>query len=165
MERLDQRWVYFILVAFSLGMKSGYAQSAEETLCAKFEEVYFSCPIKDKIVSVCASGNISPENGYVQYRIGRPGHVEFQYPDAPVAPKNRFSISDILGGNLNITHLKFRSGKYDYMVYQGGVNGVYVKRAGKAVANLTCGVGDYQMINPRAKRGIETVPPVDDVDD
>lgn len=142
-----------------------FAQSGEKTLCASFEEIYFSCPVKDRIISVCASGNVSPENGYVQYRIGRPGHVELQYPSAPVVPKNKFTISDIFGGNLNIAHLKFRSGKYDYVIYQGNVSGVYVKKNGQRVVNLTCDAGDYQTISPRAKRGIETVPPVDDIDD
>lgn len=153
----------FLLSLF--GVRNCYAQSEEKTMCSSFEEVYFSCPVKNKIVSVCASGNVSPENGYVQYRIGRPGHVEFQYPSTPVVPKNRFSISDIFGGNLNIVHLKFKSGKYDYVIYQGDVSGVYVKKNGKRVVNLTCDAGDYQTISPRAKRGIETVPPVDDIDD
>lgn len=154
----------FPLIALSFVVMGGYARSEEVTLCSKSEEVYFSCSTKNKIVSVCALGNVSPENGYVQYRIGYPGNVEFQYPATPVVPKNRFSISDIFGGNLNIVHLKFRSGKYDYVIYQGDVSGVYVRKNGKTVANLVCGDGDYKTISPRAMRGIETVSPIDDID-
>lgn len=165
MSGSGKKIAYALLFLSLIGARNCYARSEEETMCSSFEEVYFSCPVKNKIVSVCASGNVSPENGYVQYRIGHPGHVEFQYPSAPVVPKNRFSISDIFGGNLNIVHLKFKSGKYDYVIYQGDVSGVYVKKNGKTVANLTCGAGDYKTISPRAKRGIETVPPVDDIDD
>lgn len=163
-----ERRVKIFCAAFAivfLYMRPALAQSGEKTLCASFEDIYFSCPVKDRVISVCASGNVSPENGYVQYKIGQPGHVEFQYPGAPVVPKNRFSISDIFGGNLNIVHLKFKSGKYNYVIYQGDVGGVYVKKNGKTVANLTCGAGDYKTIGPGVKRGIETVPPVDDIDD
>ena len=152
----------FVILLMSIGVT--YAQSSEETLCDSHEEIYFSCPIKNKIVSVCASGNISPNNGYVEYRIGKRGNIDFQYPEKSYPPLGRFSISDITGGNLNLVHLKFKSGGYDYVVYQGDVSGVYVKKKGKTVGNLICDAGNYQSINPRAMRGIKTTPPTDGVD-
>lgn len=137
---------------------------AEQTMCQTHEEVYFSCLTGKKIVSVCASGNISPNNGYVQYRIGIPGKIDLEYPKLPDPPIGRFSISDISGGNLNIRHIKFNSGSYNYVIYQGDTSGVYVKQSGRTIANLTCQPGDYQAISPRALRGIKTVDPVDGVD-
>jgi hypothetical protein len=136
----------------------------EETMCYPHEEIYFSCPIGRKIVSVCAAGNISPKNGYVQYRFGRPGKPELEFPAEPGPPMERFSITDFLGGSVNSTHLKFNSSGYDYVIYQSATIGVYVKKNGRTVVNLSCGDGYYQQISPRAMRGIRTVEP-DDNDD
>lgn len=141
-----------------------FLHAEELTMCQPHEEVYFSCPVKNKTVSVCASGNISPNNGYVQYRIGRPDKVELEYPKLPYPPASNFTISDIAGGNLNLIHLKFKSGLFNYIIYSGDVSGVYVKKNGKTIANLTCNDGVYQKLSPRALRGIKTVDPVDGVD-
>ena len=42
------------------------------SLCAKDERIIFSCPIKRpaKIVSVCASKDLTSDRGYLQYRFG-----------------------------------------------------------------------------------------------
>ncbi|UBM11616.1 hypothetical protein [Cupriavidus metallidurans] len=77
----------------------GTGSNAEEiTLCRPYEEVYFSCQIDEKILSVCACGNVSPDNGYVQYRFGKSDKVELEYPEKSYPPRSRFSISDIWGG-------------------------------------------------------------------
>jgi roadblock/LC7 domain-containing protein len=117
-----------------------------------------------KIVSVCASGNISPDQGYVQYRIGLPGKPEMENPAKPYPPKNRFSLSEMDGGSLNSVHLKFNSAGYNYVVYQSATSGVYVKKNGKTIANLTCGDSSYQQISPKARRGIQLVDPEDNID-
>lgn len=136
--------------------------SSEEVMCYPHEEIYFSCPIGDKVMSVCASGNISPQNGYVQYRFGRPGKPELEYPEQSEPPTDRFLITDFAGGSINSTHLKFKTAGYVYVIYQSATNGVYVKNNGKTVANFSCGGGHYQQINSRAMRGIKTAVPNDD---
>lgn len=137
----------------------------EMTLCDAHEEVYFSCHVGSKVISVCAAGNISPKNGYVQYRFGNLNHVELEYPKLPYPPKRFFSISDIDLGNVRATHLKFKSGTYDYVVYSGFPSGLYIKKSGKMVSNLICESGSYQAISPRAFRGIPTVPARSGIDD
>lgn len=137
------------------------AEADEITLCQPHEEVYFSCPIDGKVLSVCASGNISPDNGYVQYRFGRIGSIELEYPEKPYPPRKLFSISDISEGSITFTHLKFYSGRYHYVLYQGDPSGIYIKRGGKVVSNRTCDPGAYQPVSPRAFRGIKTVAPID----
>lgn len=154
-----------VMACISLQMALPAVAGADETtLCGSSEEVYFSCLVDKKIVSLCASGNISPANGYVQYRFGMPKAIELQYPELPRPPKNIFSISDIAAGNVSFTHVKFRSGAYDYVLYQGHPSGVYVVKGGRLVANHVCQAGDYASISPRAFRGIETVDPVDGID-
>src|ERR1700761_2605285 len=112
------------------------AFSEESTLCHKHEEIYFSCHAENKIVSVCASGNISPKNGYVQYRFGSSGNIELEYPKLPYPPKRFFSISDVNEGNVQSIHLKFKSERYEYVIHSGFPSGLYVKKAGVTVSNL-----------------------------
>lgn len=150
----------------TVGLLGCQVVNADEiTLCQRHEEVYFSCPIDGKVVSLCASGNISPDNGYVQYRYGVPGHVELQFPEKPNPPKNLFGIGDISVGNLNFTHIKFMIGAYGYVIYQGSPSGIYVKKRGSLVSNHMCTPGIYQQINQRVFRGLVTNSPVDGVDD
>jgi hypothetical protein len=137
----------------------------EVTLCSAHEEIYFSCRVGGKIASVCASGNISPNNGYVQYRFGRLNNIELEYPKLPYPPAKFFSISDINQGNAQSTHFKFRSGGYDYVIYSGFPSGLYVKNAGKIVSNMPCDPGGYESMSPRAFRGIPSKPPQSDIDD
>jgi hypothetical protein len=151
-------------IALTMTIMSTLAQADEMTLCHQHEEIYFSCSTGNKIVSLCASGNISPSNGYVQYRFGTPDHIELEFPSEPNPPRKSFSISDISGGNLNFVHVRFKSGGYDYVIYQGFPSGVYVKKNGKAVLNSTCTAGVYQQLSQRAYRGIRTTAPIDDVD-
>lgn len=143
------------------GVKS---EAKEITLCQPHEEVYFSCRSNGSILSVCASGNISPDNGYVQYRFGQIEKIELEYPSKPYPPRKWFSIADISNGSLSFIHLKFNSGGYHYVLYQGDPSGIYVKRNGKIISNRTCNPGTYQPISPRALRGIKTVTPVDGID-
>ena len=159
-----QKPLIFSAIIFGAALCGVNAYADEATLCEPHEEVYFSCPIDKKIISLCASGNISPNNGYVQYRFGTADHIELEFPGKPYPPRNRFSISDISEGNLNFTHIKFNSGNYNYVVYQGFLSGVYVKKSGKLVSNLFCEKGIYKRISPRAFRGIKTVAPVDGID-
>lgn len=141
------------------------ASADEATLCNAHEEVYFSCHVGNKVVSVCASGNISPKNGYVQYRFGNIGGIEFEYPELPVPPEKKFYIIDINAGNVQSTHLKFKSGGYDYVIYSGFPSGVYVKKRGKVVLNRVCDSGIYTSLSSRIFRGVPNVPPASNNDD
>src|ERR1700712_5391269 len=98
--------IFMMLTNWHLSQARGLNKRMETTMCDAHEEIYFSCPVRDKFISVCASGNFSPENGYVQYRFGRPGRPELEFPAEPEPPMSRFSITDFFGGSVNSTHLK-----------------------------------------------------------
>ncbi|VVE88359.1 hypothetical protein PBR20603_02308 [Pandoraea bronchicola] len=142
------------------------AFAEETTLCHSFEEIYFSCHINNNIISLCASGNLSPERGYVQYRYGKIENIEFQHPKNPAPPpKKRIEISEITIGHIDFTNIKFRSDSYAYEIYQGFPSGLYVKHDGKLIFNHQCDVGIYQQLNQRIFRGLETVAPDSNIDD
>lgn len=158
------RSVFSMLAGFVYPMAAFSVTGSEATLCQAFEEVYFSCEIDEKIIAICALGNISPANGYVQYRYGTRDKLELQYPSKPLDPKGLLTISEISEGDAQYTQLKFRQNGFNYVVYQGIPSGIYVKRNGRTIFNRVCGNGKYQALNQRVYRGMETVPPEDGVD-
>lgn len=131
--------IIFILVAliFSLHAKAGIS------LCAADEQVVFSCSIKEKIVSVCASSELSPTEGYMQYRYGRPQKTELTFPEKTVAPNAFTNYIGLTYSGTSEAHLRFIRGNYGYIVYSGNdesgeYSGLVVERNGKIVSNKLC---------------------------
>lgn len=81
---------YFALgvlaIAAGTSPRPGAAQAAPtgaaHSLCAANERVIFSAAVRrsTKLASLCASQQLDRSSGYVQYRFGRPGHLELQFP-------------------------------------------------------------------------------------
>ncbi|MDB5807228.1 MAG: hypothetical protein JWN73_4550 [Betaproteobacteria bacterium] len=112
-----------------------------ETLCAKEEQVAFSCHVKGKIVSLCASADLSAAGGAVQYRYGRKNALELAYPAAAQDPRKVFSwgVAGYSGGGAD--YFRFANGGFGYTVYSGLgrgwlKEGVTVEKDGKRVASL-----------------------------
>src|SRR5688500_7074147 len=103
----------FLLVSFISGLAY-----ADETLCEKSEAVYFSCPVaSSKRISVCGSPAISESEGYLQYRFGRPGAVELEYPKTKEKTQQQFyweENNNYQGGSRT---LYFEIGSYSYGVF------------------------------------------------
>lgn len=121
---------------------------ADEGHCKATEQVVFSCSVGKKTVSVCASSDLSPNQGYVQYRFGPIGAPELTYPEAPESFRLKsdagiFTTRYIRGG-----WIRFSNGPYSYLVFSekgepedgnGWINeGVVVLNNGKRVAKLVC---------------------------
>ena len=74
---------------------------ATETRCSEQEQTVFSCSLGKKIVSVCAAKDISPTNGYVQYRFGPKNAPELIFPTSTESTNRSFMRS----GNKNFQDL------------------------------------------------------------
>lgn len=114
------------------------------SLCSTSEDVYFSCTVGRKIVSLCGSWPPSPA-GRVVYRIGRPNaRPEMAFPVDGVLPTDAFTFS--FGGypKGNSGQVTFRNNGYIYTIYseqhvhEENVSGVTVEHNGNVVANLRC---------------------------
>jgi hypothetical protein len=129
------------------------------TLCANDEDVYFSCEVEgaQKIASVCAARNTSPDDGYVQYRYGTRAKVDFRYPSSLLPPRNRISMIDVSRSALGLgTHLKFKNGDLQYVVSNALVPGeVYVVKNGKIVFEKVCKGADYIPFSNKARDGVQ----------
>ncbi|MEO6677546.1 MAG: hypothetical protein ABIO21_09225 [Pseudomonas sp.] len=141
-----------------VGQASG-EEDADVTLCAAKEDVYFSCPLPGgKIVSVCASGNDQPSAGYVQYRYGSQDKIEMIYPQKELPPKGKFFIVNASEGSVNKDIIKFKNGKYTYIVAQAFVSFLTVLKDDKVVLRKSCGEGGNAFISRSARQGVESTP-------
>jgi hypothetical protein len=89
------------------------------TLCAKDERIIFSCPVKRpaKIVSVCASKDLTSERGYLQYRFGIPGKIELEYPQDRNGTQQKFQYSHYFRAQFDTTAINFTIDGYEYSVF------------------------------------------------
>lgn len=152
--------IFFCTPLLFLSSQMAHAQNDEKevTLCKPSEDIYFSCPMKNKIVSVCAKNNVSPDAGYVQYRYGTTEDIEMIYPKNNVPPRDIFSITDASEGSAAQENLKFKNGSYDYVLYHGFTNGLYVVKGDKAVFRGLCDSSSYGSISRAAHKGIQASP-------
>jgi hypothetical protein len=89
------------------------------TLCATDERVIFSCPVKRpaKIVSVCASKDLTGARGYLQYRFGLPGKIELEYPKDRQDTQQRFHYTHYFRAQFDLTEIAFTIDGYEYSVF------------------------------------------------
>ena len=94
------------------------------TLCARDERVIFGCVLKQpaKIVSICASKNLTNETGYLQYRFGLPGKIELEFPKDRTGTQQKFEYSHYFRARVDLTEINFTIDGVNYSVfddYQG----------------------------------------------
>jgi hypothetical protein len=66
-----------------------------------------------KIFSLCASANLGPTTGYMQYRAGTAGDIQFKDPATLQNPHGIFSYSD---GGAHRAEVDFSNGGYWYSI-------------------------------------------------
>jgi hypothetical protein len=120
------------------------------TLCEAGERIIFSCDVKRpaKIVSLCASKDLTNERGYVQYRFGLPGNVELEYPKERSGTQEKFHYSHYFRAQVDLTEISFTNDGYEYQItddYNGeekpaqSIQGVSVTAPGKPKeVSLSC---------------------------
>lgn len=121
------------------------ASPAVPTHCRADEQVVYTCPLRGKIVSVCAG------RGSVSYRFGPP-----RAPEIEIVSNGRDGLlhwsSGVGGGGGQFNNLRFSRGRYEYVVFSGSPgslhdatqpwSGVQVLDGRTDVARLEC-KGDH----------------------
>ena len=89
------------------------------TLCAKDERIIFSCPVKKpaKIVSICASKDLTSERGYLQYRFGVPGKIELEFPKDRKGTQEKFQYTHYFRAQFDTTSINFTIDGFEYSVF------------------------------------------------
>ena len=101
-------------------INSGFAKGlGQETLCQKDERVLFSCPVRGgmKFVSLCSSRELSEKEGYLQYRFGRAGNVELEFPAQRVHTQTMFRYSYYFRYQVERTTVSFNKHGYIYTIF------------------------------------------------
>ena len=98
---------------------SPFADETQPTLCRQGETVLFSCPVKDgrTIVSLCGSKDLTAQEGYLQYRFGRAGHIELEFPAQRQETQKRFRYAQYSRYQVNRVAVSFQRAGYTYALF------------------------------------------------
>jgi hypothetical protein len=122
------------------------APPAPQTLCAGAETAMFSCSVlSGKVVSLCASPDLSRDTGYLQYRYGRNAeNIELEFPRSTHRGDGTFKYMQQYFGKGGTTALAFWVGPFRYSVFRTtsafGFNGagIIVSKDNRRVAYMRC---------------------------
>lgn len=119
--------------------------AATSSLCSPAERTVFSCSTGHKTIALCASPDLSPSTGTLQYRYGAPGKTpELSYPHQAIHPSKAFRGLFEGSAHASTTALGFDIGQFSYSVFSTssayGYNGagVVIGRGGQRVRALLC---------------------------
>lgn len=119
------------------------------TLCKPDERVVFSCGAGLHYASICASKDISKDQGTMQYRFGSKEKLELVYPATPGKPAEDFKGGWMMFSGGGGAFLRFSNGPYEYTVFSAtgkwGPNGapldeegVAIRKDAKEFSNFVC---------------------------
>ena len=116
------------------------------SLCAKTEQIIFSCATKragarvagssSRIVSLCASRDLDKEHGYLQYRYGLPGKVELEFPSSREGTQRKFQYTHYMRYQVDLTEINFEIDGYQYQIFDD-YNGEEKPRISTEGVNVT----------------------------
>src|SRR5215471_3292929 len=88
-------------------------------LCSGDEKAYFSCRIKSstKTASLCGSKNLTPTQGYLQYRFGVPEKVEMEFPKEKQNSQKSFRYAHYFRAQDDHTEFSFDNNGHTYTLY------------------------------------------------
>ena len=88
-------------------------------LCTADEQVVFSCALRGtaKLVSLCGSKTLTRDAGYIQYRSGRPGRLELEFPKDRAGSQKLFSYEHEFRARFDRTEIGFENGGFSYTLF------------------------------------------------
>ncbi|OIQ93874.1 hypothetical protein GALL_241610 [mine drainage metagenome] len=114
-------------------------------LCQPNEVTLWTCTVGHKRYSLCASGGAVRRGSYIQYRArDRRGKTVLRYPDPLRAPAAAFAYAYSATGDAEVD---FSIDGYSYSLVDPlrGVSMLFVEKAGKELAHLTCDEGNQSL--------------------
>jgi hypothetical protein len=125
------------------------AAAGAVTQCKPGETIVFSCSTGSRILSLCASKELSKNSGYMQYRYGPAGKPELAFPETPRHPAGIFTPGTLMFSGGGGAYVKFSKPPYAYTVFsaignfgrnngKGTVQGVAIAKDEAQFANIPC---------------------------
>jgi hypothetical protein len=113
------------------------------SLCNLTDVAIFSGRVGSKIVSLCASPDLSETTGTMSYRFGRKGAIELDHPATPAHPRTAFRAG--VDPSERGDFVRFSKGDHTYTVYARAgsqdrreEHGLLITRGQKILRNLRC---------------------------
>ena len=109
---------------------------AEPSLCSPNEVTEWSCSAKGEVHSLCASRDLGPTTGYLQYRARTREGVVSVFPDPARHPEGLFRLRLAPRG----ASLRFAIGDREYWIHEPlmGSTSIQVLEAGRSTGVVTC---------------------------
>ena len=116
------------LLATALGLGLGFlplastppttTQAQGRMLCAANEQLIFGAVTTGgKMVCLCGSPNLTAQRGYLQYRFGRPGQIELEYPAERAGSQQRFHYAHYTRYQREWASVRFQNREYNYRLH------------------------------------------------
>ncbi|MBD0371846.1 MAG: hypothetical protein ICV60_13485 [Pyrinomonadaceae bacterium] len=115
----------FLLLLFIITLFISHAHSLmpveamkPASLCKQNEQVLWSCEMAKgrKLASMCGSKDLDNAHGYVQYRFGRAGQIEMEFPRERVNTQSAFKYARYTRPLVTYLRLKFVTGGFTYTI-------------------------------------------------
>ena len=120
------------------------SEASAPSHCTAEETTLFACSTGRKLLSVCATADLSKDAGAVQYRFGAPGRGAFVLPPAGADWRASTRAGRLMFSGGGGAYLAFANPPYRYVVYSaigsgwGSKAGVVVEKHGQPIASLPC---------------------------
>src|SRR5437588_4338262 len=103
-----------LMIALLLALSSPALAASAYTHCNAKEIVVYSCSTGSHVLSICASPDISKDQGYLQYRYGLRGKLELVYPERLQHPAGLFNPGNLMFSGGGGKYLHFKKEGYTY---------------------------------------------------
>lgn len=134
---IQMRFVFLTLL--SIGT-AAYASEAYPSHCSNDEKIVFNCKIRNssKILSLCASRDLSDTSGHLQYRFGSSDKVELEFPKERKRSQKKFLYQHYYRYQVDRTEISFVNHGHKYKIfsyYEGDGPGAPIQEEGVRVDN------------------------------
>jgi len=116
-------WLLFIVTLLppeaSLAAAEVPTKVQTASLCRTEEQVIFTCTATGsaKLISLCASKSLDNRRGYLQYRYGKPGTIELQFPQARANTQLAFRYAHYFRAQVDRTEITFDNQDHRYTLF------------------------------------------------
>ena len=113
-------YLKIVLLSLVLGLaaENAAAQKKTTSLCQADEQTIWSCrTTKNKTASVCASKDLAEDKGYVQYRFGDSGKLDFEFPKERKDSPKAFKYSRYTRPLVTLLTLSFTNSGFLYEIH------------------------------------------------
>jgi hypothetical protein len=96
-----------------------HPQNDFPSLCRPEEQAFFACAVlrTSKIISLCGSKALDHRRGYLQYRYGKAGAIELQFPQARANTQLVFRYAHYVRAQVDRTEISFDTQDHRFTIF------------------------------------------------